>query len=180
MLQIIILAASAVLIGLDQWTKWLAVTHLKEQSPVVLWDGVFEFFYTENTGAAFGMLKEQRWIFITVTIVVLLAVLAVLLSGRFRKHPLVNISGILIIAGGVGNLIDRIALGYVVDFLYFKLIDFPIFNVADCCVVIGAILLLVYFFFFYKEEKTAVQAEGEEHDGNENTVSDAGTDGHTA
>lgn len=84
--------------------------------------------------------------------------LVLLMSGRFRRYPLMNVSGVLIVAGGVGNLIDRIANGYVVDFLYFRLINFPIFNFADCCVVVGAALLLIFFFFFY-EEKPKPQPE---------------------
>ena len=77
----------------------------------------------------------------------------------FMAGELMNISGVLIVAGGVGNLIDRIANGYVVDFLYFRLINFPIFNFADCCVVVGAVLLLIFLFFFYEEKPKSQQEE---------------------
>ena len=153
MVQAWILIIAAVLVGIDQLTKWLVVSHLKEGPPFVLIDGVFELKYSENTGAAFGILTDHRWVFMLVTSVVLVFLIVVLMSGRFRQYKMVNISGTLILAGGVGNMIDRVLNGYVVDFLYFKLINFPIFNFADCCVVVGAVALLVFFFFFYNEEK---------------------------
>ena len=148
-LQAVILIAIAALTALDQLFKALAVYWLKGNPPHVLIDGVFELHYSENPGAAFGILQDHRWLFISVTILVMAFMLVLLMSGKFRRYPLMNISGVLIVAGGVGNLIDRIANGYVVDFLYFRLINFPIFNFADCCVVVGAVLLLIFFFFFY-------------------------------
>lgn len=149
---IVVLASIGVLIGLDQLFKWLAVVHLKNQPPFVLIPNVFELHYNENPGAAFGILSDHRWVFISITIIVMVFLLVLLLSGRFKKYKLLNASAILIVAGGIGNLIDRIAYGYVVDFLYFKLINFPIFNFADCCVVIGSVMLLIFFFFFYEEK----------------------------
>lgn len=153
MLQIIIILAASLLVGVDQLTKWLAVEHLQEGKPLPVIDGVFELLLHKNPAAAFGLFEGQRWLFMGVTIIVLIIMIAILMSGRYRQFKLVNISGILIIAGGIGNMIDRVRLGYVIDFLYVKLIDFPIFNFADCCVVIGAILLLIFFFFIYSEDK---------------------------
>ena len=156
MLQLIIVLSIAGLVGIDQLTKWLAIVHLKEKPPFLIIDQVFELTYLENTGAAFGLGKDQawmRWIFIVLTFLILIVLTVVLMSGRYRRYKLVNISGILIIAGGIGNMIDRLVRGYVVDFLYFRLIDFPVFNFADCCVVIGAILLLIFLFFIYSDEK---------------------------
>lgn len=161
MLQLIILIAIAALTALDQWFKYLAVAHLKDQPPFVIVDGVFELHYSENTGAAFGILQDHRWVFISVTIIVMAFLLVLLMSGKFRQYTLLNISGILIVAGGIGNLIDRIFNGYVVDFLYFKLINFPIFNFADCCVVIGAVTLLIFFFFFYDEKNLHLHRTGQ-------------------
>lgn len=149
---VVVLVSIGVLIGLDQLFKWLAVVHLKDQPPLVLIPDVFELHYNENPGAAFGILSDHRWVFISITIIVMVFLLVLLLSGRFKKYKLLNASAILIVAGGIGNLIDRIAYGYVVDFLYFKLINFPIFNFADCCVVIGSAMLLIFFFFFYEEK----------------------------
>lgn len=156
MLQIIILVASALLVGIDQLTKWLAVEYLQEGQPVPVIDGVFELLLHKNPAAAFGLFEGQRWLFMGVTVIVIVVLAAILMSGKFRQYWLVNISGTLIIAGGIGNMIDRVRLGYVIDFLYVRLIDFPVFNFADCCVVIGALLLLIFFFFIYNEDKNGL------------------------
>ncbi len=145
------LIPTVLLIVADQLLKYLAVIHLKGQPAVSLIDGVFELLYVENLGAAFSILENQRLFFIIFTTIVMLFLLVVLLSGRYRRHMLLNISFILVLAGGIGNLIDRIVRGAVVDYLYFKWIDFPIFNFADCCLVIGAILMLIFFFFVYED-----------------------------
>ncbi len=143
-----------VLIGLDQWTKVLAVKHLMGQEPIVIWNGVFELHYLENRGAAFGILQGQKVVFLICTA----AVLAIL-AFYYNRMPVekrylpMRIVGILLGAGAVGNLIDRMMQSYVVDFLYFKLIDFPIFNVADCYVTVGAILLAILILFVYKDEE---------------------------
>lgn len=143
-----------VLTVLDQWTKYLAMVHLKGQDPIVLWEGVFELHYLENRGAAFGILQGQKLIFLICTAVVLS--LIVLFYRRIpeskRFFPLRAVA-VLLSAGAIGNLIDRMRFSYVVDFLYFKLIDFPVFNIADCYVTVGAILLAVLILFVYKEEE---------------------------
>lgn len=145
------LVPAAVLIVLDQWLKMLAVTYLKGQSPFTVIDGVFEFLYVENTGAAFSILENQRWLFVILTSVVMAFLLLVILSGRYRKDKLLTASFVLVLSGGIGNLIDRILYGYVIDFLYFKWINFPVFNFADCCLVVGAALMLIFFFFVYED-----------------------------
>ena len=114
---------TALAVGLDQWTKRLAVENLMGNGPFVIWDGVFELLYSENRGAAFGILQGKHAFFFLV----------------------------LLTSGAVGNMIDRAVQGYVVDFLYFSLIDFPIFNVADCYVVTAAVLLVLLTGFYYKE-----------------------------
>ncbi len=158
MFQAIALVSIAFLVGIDQLTKWLTVTFLKGNDPITIIGGFFELTYVENRGAAFGMLQGERWFFIVFTALVMLALLGLLLFGNYRKHRLFNTSLILIVAGGIGNLIDRVANGFVVDFLHVFLKtdsiqgDFPVFNVADCCVVIGSVLLLLFFFFFYEEK----------------------------
>ena len=149
-------AGMAVLTGADQWTKALAVSALKGQAPFVLWPGVFEFLYSENRGAAFGMLQGQQGFFLAVAVCVLAAAVYVLWkapSGR-RYLPL-EICLTMICAGAAGNLADRLTLGYVVDFLYFKWIDFPIFNVADCYVTLAALGLVLLIIFYYKDEDMA-------------------------
>ena len=138
MLQFILLLATAVLVGIDQLTKYLVTSNMQLGQSIPVIDGVFELLYHRNPGAAFGILPNQRWIFITFTFIVMLVILVILMSGKFRKYKLANAAGVLILAGGIGNMIDRLTQKYVVDFLYFKLINFPIFNVADCYVTIAA------------------------------------------
>lgn len=141
-------------IGLDQWTKLLAVTHLKDQAPYVLLDGIFELYYSENRGAAFGMLQGKQGFFFLIAIVVIAGVCWILykMPASRRFLPL-TFCLFLLVSGAIGNMIDRVTNQFVVDFLYFKLIDFPIFNVADCYVVTATCLLIVLFFFYYSEEE---------------------------
>lgn len=153
MLTIVVLIATAALIVVDQLTKTWAVSALHNADRVIsVIDGVFELRYTENPGVAFSMLEGQRWIFIPVTVLIGTLIVAMMLRSPLRRYPLFNITCILLLAGAIGNLIDRIIYGYVIDFLYFRLIDFPIFNFADCCVVIGAGLLFVFFMFMMKKD----------------------------
>ncbi|MBR5475089.1 MAG: signal peptidase II [Lachnospiraceae bacterium] len=135
------------LIILDQLSKYWASTTLLQEGFIEVIPGAFEFRYTENRGVAFSMLQDQRWVFIPVSILMTLVLIIMLMRSPMRQSKLFCISTILVIAGAIGNLIDRIVLGYVIDYLYFSLIDFPIFNFADCCVVVGAILLSAYMIF---------------------------------
>lgn len=147
---------SLLLVWLDQYTKALAVSHLKGNEAFVIWDGVFELLYSENRGAAFGMLQGRQWFFFCVAAVVLCgAVYAMwrMPSWKERRYLWLKLCVIMITAGAVGNMVDRIRLGYVVDFLYFRLIDFPIFNVADIYVTVSAAVLLLLICFYYKEEE---------------------------
>lgn len=161
----------AALTGLDQWTKQLAVNHLQGQSPIPLWEGVFELQFTTNRGAAFGIFQNQRWVFLVVTAIImaLLAWLFIKLPKTRRFLPL-RVLCVVVEAGALGNMIDRVRLGYVIDFLYFKLIDFPIFNVADCYVTMGTIMAALLLLFYYKEEewsflRSQKKREKEEHTG---------------
>lgn len=147
----ICLILSAILVIVDQISKYWAVSVLKEGGPIVLMEGVFHLQYTENRGVAFSMLEDQRWIFIPVSIALTVLLVVMLMRSPLRESKVFCVATSMVIAGAVGNLIDRVALGYVIDFLNFCLIDFPIFNFADCCVVVGAILLAVYVLFGVKE-----------------------------
>lgn len=148
----VILVIVAVLI--DQYTKYLAVTHLKDGPAFVLIDNVFELNYLENRGAAFGLLQNRQIFFVCVAILIFAYILYcyVRIPKTGRYLPL-RLCGIFIVAGAAGNLIDRIRLGYVVDFFYFRLIDFPVFNVADIYVTVSFAVLLILIFFRYKEEE---------------------------
>lgn len=137
----------------DQWTKILAVSHLKNQQPIILIDKVFQLCYLENRGAAFGLFQNQRVVFLINTVIILIVIIFLYgrLPGERRFIPL-RICGIFVCAGAVGNMIDRVRFGYVVDFLYFNLIDFPIFNVADIYVTCSVFALAVLILWYYKEE----------------------------
>lgn len=147
------LIGTVVLTLLDQWTKHLAVTYLAGQDDIILIPGVFQLQYLENRGAAFGIMQNKVWIFAILTIVYLIAAVWIYFRiPRQKKYLLLQIIAILLTAGALGNFIDRVRLGYVVDFFYFSLIDFPIFNVADILVVVSFILLAICILFVYKEE----------------------------
>ena len=140
------LYTSIILIGiaLDQLTKWLAVTYLKPVYIFPLFDGVLQLRFETNTGAAFGMFGEpnQRWIFMLISTIAIVAMAAYLFLG-ISEGKLSGVALALLISGGIGNMIDRVALGYVVDFIDFCLIDFAVFNGADSFVCIGAGLLML-------------------------------------
>ena len=138
---------------IDQYTKHLAVLHLKEKPAFSIIDGVFELRYLENRGAAFGMLQNQKGFFLLVTSIVLIAICYILFKiPEDKKYNILHILLVLITAGAIGNMIDRIRLDYVVDFFYFVLINFPIFNVADIYVSVACVLLAIVMLFVYKEE----------------------------
>lgn len=146
-----------IVVLLDQYTKALAISKLRAGTVPVLKD-VFHFTYVENTGAAFGMFKNANTFFMIVIPVIIAGIVAALFKLK-PKSKLVKISAGMIIGGAAGNLIDRIVHGFVVDFLDFRLIDFPVFNLADSMIVIGAILISIYVIFFEnKEEKRDAQA----------------------
>jgi signal peptidase II len=143
---------SLIIIILDQYTKVIANNSLSKIDTFPLIENVFHFTLVKNRGAAFGILQNQRWFFITITIAIVIAMMIYLLKYK-PKHKLLLTSLSMIIGGAIGNLIDRIKLGYVIDFFDFRLINFAVFNVADSFVVVGTILLSYYLLFIYKEPK---------------------------
>lgn len=164
------LAASCVIIALDQYFKSLAVEHLSSRPDLTLpvIPDVFHLTYVENRGAAFGMLSGQGVLLIVLTAIILLALIVLILLNKIRS-PFLLWSLALVIGGGIGNMIDRIFRQYVVDYLDVRIIQFAVFNFADCCVVVGCILLMIYVVFFdhdfrkkkKEEEPTAIKAEKE-------------------
>jgi signal peptidase II len=151
MLQIIIVAVA---IALDQLSKvWMTDFLSANGGYFELWPKVFNLLYIENRGAAFGMLQNSRWLFIIVTIIAVIAFIIYLIKERNGMHWLLKISSAMIIGGAIGNLIDRIFVGFVVDFFYFELINFAVFNVADSFVSVGAVLLGIYILFIHKFEE---------------------------
>ena len=151
MITVIYIVLSALLITVDQYSKHLAVLYLSNGKTVDIIPEVFELHYLENHGVAFGMLQDMRWVFIPISIVLTVALVWLLVRSPLRNSGLFRFSCYLCLAGALGNMIDRVTLGYVVDFLYFKLIDFPIFNLADCYVVIATFLLVYFVLFRFKK-----------------------------
>ena len=140
------------LIAFDRISKNLAIQNLRGNE-IELIPGVFSFHYLENPGAAWGMLPNAIWLFALITIIVIGAMIYFYGKIPFeRKYILLRFTIIMLASGAIGNFIDRMIWHYVVDFLYFKYIHFPVFNVADCYVCIAAVLLMYCLLFRYKEE----------------------------
>lgn len=142
-----------VLVAVDQVTKYFVLEYLKDRPAINILEGVFELRYLENRGAAFGMLQNGKVFFVFAAIVMLTAIVFVLVKAPVsRKYRPWHVCLVMIAAGGIGNMIDRLRLDYVVDFLYFSLIDFPIFNVADIFVTVGTIFFIIVILFSKEED----------------------------
>ena len=142
----------AVTVILDQVTKILAQNNLSNGTNIVVIPHILGFSYVRNEGAAFGIFADKRWIFMIFSTVAILVMIYFLLKKK-NEHLLFVISVSMLVGGGIGNMIDRIFRGYVIDFFKFLFMKFAVFNVADCFVTIGAVLLAVYLLFFYEETK---------------------------
>ncbi len=145
--------SSAVLIAFDQLMKYAAVANLKDKPSCVLIDNVLELRYLENRGAAFSMLQGKQLIFSIITIVFIAAAIYILIKIPKNKYymPLI-VTVVFLFSGAIGNFIDRLSNGYVVDFIYFSIIDFPIFNVADIYVSLSVVALVILVLFRYKDD----------------------------
>ncbi len=146
----------AVMVFLDQLTKIASVNALKGKPSFVLIRGVLEFYYLENHGAAFSLFEDAQWFFfiIATAAIVFIAWMLHRIPKTKRMLPL-HASLLCISAGAAGNLIDRVMLGYVRDFIYFSLINFPVFNVADIFVTVATFFLIIEILFVYKDEDFA-------------------------
>ncbi len=146
LLSIILIAAILVI---DRLVKYWAMTVLAPAGEIAGINGIFHFYYVENTGAAFSILREHTWILIVITVLVVAAGIYVLF---FKKLSLpYQICVAAIVGGGIGNLIDRLVYGYVVDMFMVDFVEFAIFNVADIFITLGGIALIVVILFFDKE-----------------------------
>jgi len=140
------------LIFIDQFTKYAAVLKLKNQPAFNIINGVLEFNYLENRGAAFGMLQNQKIFFVFVAVIFLGVIIYVLAKAPVdKKYNKLHFLLVMIAGGAIGNLIDRLRFDYVVDFIYIVLINFPIFNVADMYVTFSTAILIIQVLFVYKE-----------------------------
>ena len=147
-----------VLLGADQWVKAWTVAHLELWETAPLVPGFLELMRVHNYGAAWSSFSGMRWLLSAVTAAILIAVLVLLLRGVVR-HPAGRVAGALILAGGLGNLIDRVRLGYVVDMFHFVFWpSYPVFNLADICIVAGAILGAIYYLFLYEKHDKGARA----------------------
>ena len=142
-----------VLALVDQYTKLLAIKHLKDSADFILIPGVLQLHYLENTGAAFSILEGKQLFFAILTPIMLVALVVLLFKmPEKKKYLCLDYIIIFLIAGAIGNYIDRISNNYVVDFIYFSLINFPVFNVADIYVTCAVFVLLIVILFYYKDE----------------------------
>ena len=145
-MPLLVIILSAVIVGIDQLIKYFVYNFLQPVGSVDVIPGLFSFDYVENKGAAFGMMANMRWVFIVFTIVVIAIILYVVFKKKITNKLFIA-SAILLIGGGIGNLIDRIFLGFVIDYLSISFFP-PVCNFADYCITIGTVLLLVYLLFF--------------------------------
>ena len=147
MLLFFLVTAGVIL--LDQVTKILALQYLAPAGSYPLWENVLHLTYVENTGAAFGMLQDRRWVFLVISTVALSGMIVYMFLNK-TKHPLETTAVAFIVGGGIGNMIDRLARGFVVDFVDVKCIPYwkYIFNVADIFVCVGCGLFILYILLF--------------------------------
>lgn len=166
---IILISIICASVGIDQITKAIVTSTMEVGETVPVIKDVFHFTYIRNEGAAFGILSSHRWIFMTLSIVAIIAIGVYLF--KFCKESFFTKIGLaLIIGGGIGNMIDRIFLKYVVDMIDCRFIDFYIFNFADCCVCVGAgIVVLGFILSMIKEYKEKAIKDGAAGTDDENT-----------
>lgn len=179
MLYSVLIFFSIGIVALDQITKYFTTQHYQEQfslalqlypgiyktghpglacEPIPFWDGVVRFTFTANEGMAWSMFAGGRWFFVVATVVALVFIILAF-KKKWVDHPIGCWALAAIAGGAVGNLIDRIRYGFVVDMIDVEFIDFPVFNVADCFIVCGAIALLIYVFFFDKKKEKTNEAD---------------------
>jgi len=145
-LSILYLAIALLIAVVDQVIKYFVLVYLEPANSVTAIPYILDLVYVENRGVAFGMFQDMRWLFISITSIVIVAFMFLLIKNK-GESSLFSIASTLIIGGGVGNLIDRIAHGFVVDYL--KLSFFPpVCNFADYCITAGTVLLVIYLLFY--------------------------------
>ena len=154
---------AAVLVVADQVVKLLIRSNLELGESVPFIPHILNLTYYQNTGAAFSLFREHTWILGLISAVVSVALVVVMVKRVFR-HPVGQVILAVILAGAVGNLIDRVLFGYVTDMFQTIFINFAVFNVADCCLVCGVIAMMVYVLFFYDKLEKAPVGQEADHD----------------
>ena len=170
MLYVISALAAVAFIGLDQWIKaWtvasfaapLTAGGCTADAPIPFLPGVVELTRVHNTGAGWSSFAGQRWLLVGVSLVIV-AVVIWALARRVVRHPLGVVAGMLIISGGLGTVIDRVRLGYVVDMFHFEFWpSYPVFNVADICIVVGGVLAAYYYIVLYDKYDVRKKTDGD-------------------
>ncbi len=160
MFQAVSIIVIAVLTVIDQLTKHIAVMTVKVNGPVEFLFGSFQFRYVENTGAAFSSFSDNTLVLAVLTSVILAGCLILLFSKRI-KSMFMNVCLLLVVSGGLGNVIDRFRLGFVVDFIEPLFIDFAVFNFADCCITVGAFMMIAYEIYELIREQKKKAAEND-------------------
>ena len=155
---------AAALVGLDQWVKYLVVQTIPLGEHVPFLPHLLDLTYVQNTGAAFSLFSSHTWL-LTVISLVMSILLALAVWKPLFRHPAGRAALTLLLAGAVGNLIDRALQGYVVDMFHVLFMEFAVFNVADICVVVGGFAAVIYYLFFY--EKLEGQSKGPAPSGEE-------------
>ena len=159
MLYALFAAMAAALLALDQWFKLWVVERIPLGEAQPFLPGVMQLRTVHNYGAAWSSFSGMRGLLLSVTSLIVLAVVLAL-AKRIVRHPLGLLAGHLIIAGGLGNIIDRLRLGYVVDMFDLTFMDYPVFNIADICIVCGCILGCVYYLWFYEKYDKRKKGDG--------------------
>ena len=154
---------AVVLVIADQVVKFLIRSNLELGESVPFIPHVLNLTYYQNTGAAFSLFREHTWILALISAVVSVALVVVMVKRVFR-HPGGQVILAVILAGAVGNLIDRVLFGYVTDMFQTIFINFAVFNVADCCLVCGVIAMMVYVLFFHEKLEKAPAGQEADHD----------------
>lgn len=160
MLYAIFAVLSLAILALDQWVKYWITVNLPLGESMPLLPGFMQLRTVHNFGAAWSSFSGMRWLLVAVTSVIVLAVAYVLVR-RIVRHPLGVAACFLILSGGLGNIIDRVRLGYVVDMFDFQFMNYPVFNVADIAVVCGAVLAAVYYLWFYEKYDKKDRQDGD-------------------
>jgi len=147
------------IIAADQLSKYLAVAYLMDKRPIVLINNLIELHFVRNYGAAFGIMQNQRWLFIVITVLVLIGIIVFIIKNNNKLNIFTKISLGALLGGASGNLIDRVHLTYVIDFIKVdlgSLYDFPVFNIADIFIVVGTSLLVILILFDMHELKEEI------------------------
>ncbi len=173
MVLTVILAAAAGIVAIDQLIKYFIVQGLAPNGSLSVIDGLFSLTYVENRGVAFGMFQDHVAVFAVITAVLIAAFIWMIIKKKFTGMTF-YVSAALMIGGGIGNLIDRIFRGFVVDYLSLSFFP-PVCNFADYCITIGAVLLVVVLLFKTGREKPALSIEDAEN--TQEPVSDGDSDG---